>query len=127
MNMDDKVIVELLWLPGSALMISSCQLKTPLRFQWWALFSPIGESKNHQGWEAAQLHLATREYDTPDASYSTAITVGKTVCPSLVLCKSPKSYLDDGFTKCTKGSCKSTLRKVLQKGFLSMLGLPGGK
>lgn len=117
--MDDKVIVELLWLPGSALMISSCQLKTPIEISMvgivqsdWRVTEPPGV-----GGCAASLSNERGRCDTPEASYSTAITVGKTVCPSLVLCKSPKSYLDDGFTKCTKGSCKSTLRKVLQKVF----------
>lgn len=62
------------WLLAPALMESSCQLKRhALRLQWWALFSRIGESENHQrgGWLVAVvvvggtvwLHLAEQEGD----------------------------------------------------------------
>lgn len=90
--MDDKVIVELLWLPGSALMISSCQLKTPIEISMvgivqsdWRVTEPPGV-----GGCAASLSNERGRCDTPEASYSTAVTVGKTVCPRLFLCKNKK-------------------------------------
>lgn len=114
MNMDDKVIVESLWLPGMALMISSCQLKTTIAISmagivqsdWWVSEGCAATIGNERG-----------RCDTPEASYSTAVTVGKTVGPRLFLCKNTKSYLDDGPTKCKKGSCKSTKKGYCKKVF----------